>query len=263
MSSRPAGELTGLVVLVTGATGAAGRATVRALAAAGAEVVAVGREPRRLAALFDHLDGVHPQVADLADREQCDALVDRVRTSLSRIDGLVHLVGGWRGAPRFTANSDQDWAFLSRTLIDSLRYMTMAVHDELAASTDGRAVVVSATAVDRPTPGGANYAAAKSAAEGWMGALAQSFVRTAAAAAAAGAAHGHATTGHARAATGHTHAAATVLVVKALVDDAMRDANPDRTFEGFTDVDVLAGRIVALFTDDAAAINGARIVLGR
>lgn len=250
MTTRPGGELTGLVVLVTGATGAAGRATVRALARAGADVVAVGREERRLAALFDRVDGVHPQVADLSDRTQCDALADRVQRRHARVDGLVHLVGGWRGAPRFTANTDEDWAFLSRTLVDSLRHITMAVHDELAASADGRAVIVSATAVDRPTPGGANYAAAKAATEGWMGALAESFVRTAAKAAAAP--HPHAAS---------THAAATVLVVKALVDEAMRDANPDKVFAGFTDVDVLAARIVALFTDDAADINGARIVL--
>jgi 3-oxoacyl-[acyl-carrier protein] reductase len=251
MSTRPGGELTGLVVLVTGATGAAGRAAVRALAVAGADVIAVGREQRRLAALFESVDGVFPEVADLADRQQCDELADRVRARHHRIDGLVHLVGGWRGAPRFTANSDEDWLFLSRTLIDSLRHITLAVHDDLAASADGRAVIVSATAVDRPTPGGANYVAAKSATEGWMGALADSFLRTAKAAAAAP--HPHAGIGH---------AAATVLVIKALVDDAMRDANPEKTFDGFTDVDFLAARIVALFTDDAAEINGARITLG-
>jgi 3-oxoacyl-[acyl-carrier protein] reductase len=250
MSTRPGGELTGLVVLVTGATGASGRAAVRALAAAGADVVAVGRQQRRLAALFDHVDGVFPEVAELSDRQQCDELADRIRADHHRIDGLVHLVGGWRGAPRFTANSDDDWAFLCRTLVDSLRHITIAVHDDLAASADGRAVIVSATAVDRPTPGGANYVAAKSATEGWMGALADSFVRTAKAAAAAP--HPH---------VGVGHAAATVLVVKALVDDAMRDANPEKPFDGFTDVDVLAARIVALFTDDAAEINGARIEL--
>lgn len=250
MSTRPGGELTSLVVLVTGATGAAGRAAVRALAVAGADVIAVGREQRRLAALFDHVDGVFPEVADLTDRQQCDELADRIRARHHRIDGLVHLVGGWRGAPRFTANSDDDWTFLSRTLIDSLRHITISVHDDLAASSDGRAVIVSATAVDRPTPGGANYAAAKSATEGWMGALAESFVRAAKAAAAGP--HPHAADGH---------AAATVLIIKALVDEAMRDAHPDKAFEGFTDVDLLAARIVALFTDDAAEINGARITM--
>ena len=246
MSQRPAGELTGLVVVVTGATGSAGRATVRELARAGAEVVAVGRDEHRLAALFDHLDGVHPQVADLVDLEHCEALAERVRRRHHRIDGLVHLVGGWRGAARFTLNSDDDWTYLSHTLVDSLRHITLALHDDLAASADGRAVIVSATAVDSPTPGGANYAAAKAAAEAWMLALAESFARE---------------QSKAKPSPGPQRSAATVLVVKALVDRAMRDANPEKTFDGFTDVLELAARVVELFTEEASDINGARISL--
>ncbi|MET3805252.1 NADP-dependent 3-hydroxy acid dehydrogenase YdfG [Nakamurella sp. UYEF19] len=246
MSRRPAGELDGLVVVVTGATGSAGRAAVRALAAGGAEVVAVGRDEHRLATLFDGIDGVHPQVADLGDGPRCLALAERIRGRHHRIDGLVHLVGGWRGAPRFTANSDEDWAFLSHTLVDSLRHITVALHDDLAASPDGRAVIVSATAVGSPTPGGAGYAAAKAATEGWMLAMAESFVRL-----------------QSRAKTDPTpqRSAATVLVIKALVDQGMRDAAPEKTFAGFTDVAVLADQIVELFTTEAADINGARIVL--
>ena len=245
MSTRPAGELNSLVIVVTGATGSAGRATVRALALAGAEVVAVGRQEHRLAALFDGVDGVHPQVAELADGPHCEALAERVRRRHHRIDGLIHLVGGWRGAAGFTANSDQDWAFLCGTLVDSLRHVTMAFHDDLVASADGRAVIVSATAAEHPTPGGANYAAAKSATQGWMAAMAESFAR----------AQSRATP------PTHQHSAATVLVVKALVDEAMRDAAPGKTFAGFTDVGVLAARVVELFTEDAADINGARISL--
>ncbi len=246
MSQRPAGELNGLVVVVTGATGSAGRVCVRALAGAGAEVVAVGRDEHRLAALFDRVDGVHPQVAELSDGPHCEALAERVRRRHHRIDGLVHLVGGWRGAARFTANSDEDWAFLSHTLIDSLRHITIALHDDLASSADGRAVIVSASAANVPTPGGANYAAAKAATEAWMLALAESFARA-----------------QSRAKVDPTpqRSAATILVVKALVDQAMRDAKPDDPFNGFTDVAVLARQVVDLFTDEAAEINGARISL--
>ncbi len=246
MTSRPAGELDGLVIVVTGATGSAGRATVRALAWAGAEVVAVGRDENRLAALFDDVSGVHPQVADLSDRPRCEALAQRIRGRHHRIDGLVHLVGGWRGAARFVENSDEDWAILSHSLVDTLRHITIALHDDLAASADGRAVIVSATAVDTPTPGGANYAAAKAATEAWMMALAESFAR-----------------GQSKSKTEPTwqRSAATVLVIKALVDRAMRDADPDKSFAGFTEVRALAARIVELFTDDASDINGSRISL--
>src|ERR1700712_3743716 len=246
MTRRPAGELDGLVIVVTGATGSAGRAVARALAWAGAEVVAVGRDEHRLAALFDDVNGVHPQVADLSDGPRCQALAERIRGRHHRIDGLVHLVGGWRGASRFVENSDEDWAILSHALVDSLRHITIALHDDLAASADGRAVIVSAIAVDSPTPGGANYAAAKAATDAWMLALAASFAR-----------------GQSRSKTEPTlqRSAAPILVVKALVDRAMRDSSPDKKFAGFTDVNALAARIVELFTEEASEINGARIVL--
>lgn len=246
MSRRPAGELTGLVIVVTGSTGAAGRATVYELVRSGAEVVAVGRDEHRLAALFDHVDGVHPQVAELTDGPRCQALAERIRGRHHRIDGLVHLVGGWRGAPRFIANSDEDWAFLSQTLVDSLRHVTIALHDDLVASADGRAVIVSAEVVRSPTPGGANYAAAKAAAEGWMLAMAASFDRA---------------QSKAKSSPTPQHSAATILLIKALVDQSMRDAEPDQAFGGFTEVNHLATRIGALFTEDAADLNGARISL--
>ena len=238
--------MNGLVVVVTGATGAAGRAAVRALARAGAEVVAVGREEHRLSTLFAGLPGVHCQVSELSDATHCAALAERVRRRHGRIDGLVHLVGGWRGSARFTANSDDDWAFLSHTLVDSLRHITMALHDDLAASSDGRAVIVSATAADAPTPGGASYAAAKAAGEAWMLALAESFRRA---------------QSGAKTDPVPQRSAATVLVIKALVDQGMRDAAPDKPFSGFTEVNDLADRIVDLFTEEASEINGTRLLL--
>jgi len=246
MSRRPAGELTGLVVLVTGATGSAGRAAVRALSRSGADVVAVGREEHRLAGLFDGVDGVSPQVADLSVNSECAALVERVRRRHGRIDGLVHLVGGWRGGSRFTANSDQDWEFLCSTLVDSLRHISIAVHDDLLASADGRMIIVSATAVDAPTPGSANYAAAKAATEAWIRAMAESFARA---------------QSKAKSNPEPQRSAATIIVIRALVDDALRDAHPDRTFAGFTDVHDLARTVVELFTEEASDINGVRISL--
>ena len=56
--------------------------------------------------------------------------------------------------------------------------------------------------------------------------------------------------------------AATVLVVKGLVNDRMRAAEPERRFPGFTDVGVLAQRIVELWSEDASALNGVRVPLG-
>lgn len=235
----------GLVVVVTGAAGSAGVATTRALHAAGATVVAVGHSPERLSALADAIPGIGTEVADLSDPAAVDALARRVRERHGGVDGVVHLVGGYRGGTTFVSNTDQDWQFLSSALIDTLRHVTLTFHDDLARSPAGRAVIVSAQGAQKPAAGSANYAAAKAAAEAWMLALADSLRR-----AQSGADEPVPQT-----------SAATVLVIKALVDARMRAAAPERKFPGFTDVEELAARIVGLWSTGAAELNGARIVL--
>jgi 3-oxoacyl-[acyl-carrier protein] reductase len=235
-------DLDGLVVVVTGAAGPAGVAACTALRAAGATVVAVGHSPQRLAALADRIPGLQVEAVDLADADAVTALAARVREGRGRVDGLIHLVGGWRGGDTFTANSDSDWLFLSTSLIDTLRHTTLAFHDDLVRAPAGRVAIVSARAAAKPSAGSANYAAAKAAAEAWMLALADSFRRSAPDSPDDG-------------------AAAVIFVIKALVTDQMRAESPDRRFPGFTDVADLADRIVELWVADSADLNGARITL--
>ncbi|MDQ2846465.1 MAG: SDR family NAD(P)-dependent oxidoreductase [Actinomycetota bacterium] len=222
-----------LVVLVTGATGIAGRAACSALAAAGHQVIAVARDADSLAALS--ADRVDAKSVDLADAAAVLTLATSVRERYGAIDGLVHLVGGWRGGEGFTTNTDEDWAFLSSNLIDTLRHATQAVHDDLVASRCGRAVIVSATAAAKPTAGNANYATAKAAAEAWLRALADSLRRN--------------QSGRKDNPLPQT-SAAVILVIKAIGDAA-----------GFTPAEALASRIAGLFDADADELNGARIDL--
>ena len=237
----------GRVVLVTGAAGSAGTAATRALHAAGATVIAIGHSPDRLSELAGIVPGITVELADLRDQQAVDELATKVRERHGAIDGLVHLVGGYRGGADFAANTDEDWRFLSAGLIDTLRYITLAVHDDLVRSTAGRAVIVSASAASSPTAGSANYAAAKAAAEAWMLALADSFRRT--------------QSGRKENPLPQT-SAATILVIKALVDDRMRAQSPERKFPGFTDVGDVASRIVGLWSTGATELNGTRVALG-
>ncbi len=236
----------GRVVVVTGAAGALGPPTCSALAAAGATVVAVEYAPEPLAALQEKVPGLVGEVVDLTDTAAVSALAARVRDRFGALDGLVHLVGGFRGGGSFVDNTDEDWRFLSAGLIDTLRHVTIAFHDDLVRSAAGRAVIVSAQAAQKPAAGAAGYAAAKAAAEAWMLALADSFRR--------------AQSGNKEQPVPQT-SAATVLVIKALVTDKMRAEAPERKFPGFTDVADLAARIVGLWSEDAAALNGVRIPL--
>ena len=57
------------------------------------------------------------------------------------------------------------------------------------------------------------------------------------------------------------HSAALVFVVKALVDDRMRAAQPERKFPGYTDVSVLADAVQRIFDLDTEQINGQRLSL--
>jgi len=233
-----------LVVVVTGAAGPAGVAACTALRAAGATVVAVGHSPQRLAALAETLPGLLVESADLSDTDAVTSLATRVRAGRGRVDGLIHLVGGYRGGETFTSNTEDDWRFLSAGLIDTLRHVTLAFHDDLVTAPAGRVAIVSARAAAKPSAGSANYAAAKAAAEAWMLALADSFHRS-----------------DRPTAQPDGGAAAVIFVIKALVTDQMRTEAPDRTFPGFTDVADLADRIVELWAADAPDLNGARITL--
>jgi short-subunit dehydrogenase len=81
-------ELGGARCLVTGASSGIGQATALRLAAAGAEVLALGRNRAAL-----ELVG-RPIVCDLLDREQIDAAV----AAAGAVDVLVNNAGiGWRG----------------------------------------------------------------------------------------------------------------------------------------------------------------------
>ncbi|WP_344669659.1 SDR family oxidoreductase, partial [Catenulispora yoronensis] len=221
------------------AGGGAGGAVVRALTAAGATVLAVDAgadHAERGAAAAVAPDRAVPAVVDLLDFEATQAFAATVLAEHGRVDGLVHLVGGWRGSKSFGETKLEDWDLLHRLLIQTTQHTSLAFAEALAAG-DGRFVLVSATAAAAPTAGNAAYGAAKAAAEAWTLALADQFAKD-----------------------GGT-AAALVLVVKALLTDAMREAKPDGKFPGYTHVDDLAAEIAAAWDRPAADLNGTRVRL--
>lgn len=168
----------GRLVLIAGATSASGLAAARVLASAGARVVAVGRDAGKLEALETTVPGVRTEVCDLTDEADVSALAERLHAGGGRVDGILHLVGGWRGGGGLAGQSEADYRFLERSLT-ALRHITRAFDDDLRASSAARLAVVSSTAVGRPLAGGANYAAVKAATEAWTRAVAQGFAKAA------------------------------------------------------------------------------------
>ncbi|PWI42299.1 SDR family NAD(P)-dependent oxidoreductase [Streptomyces sp. ICBB 8177] len=242
-----AGSLRGSVIAVAGAGGPAGRATLRRLAEAGAHVVAADAQPERLAESVDaarYAGGgadITGDIVDLLDPEATREWAARTEKQFGRVDGLVHLVGGWRGAATFTDTDLGDWTFLNDLLIRTVQHTSLAFHDALLRSPNGRYVLISQSGATRPTAGNAAYAAAKAAAETWTLALADSFRK-------AGGEQG-------------PTAAASVIVIKALVHDEMRAQKPNAKFAGFTDVADLAQAIAGVWGRPAQEVNGDRLWL--
>lgn len=170
-------SVAGRTVLIAGATSTAGLAVAASLADAGAQVVAVGSNLKRLQSVRAVAPEASLYECDLTDFDAVKSLAQRVAEAHGPIDGLIHLVGGWRGGGGLAGQTDDDWDFLHSHVVATLRNTTRAFNADLLASPAGRLAIVSSVSVDKPNPGGANYAAAKSAAETWVRAVGQGFAK--------------------------------------------------------------------------------------
>ena len=142
----------GKLVLVAGATSTSGHAATHALVFAGARVIAVGRDAERLQPLADL--GATAEVCELTDEGAVLEFAARAHQMHGRVDGILHLVGGWRGGGGLAGQTDGDFRFLERSLT-ALRHVSRAFDDDLRASDAGRLAIVSSTTVGRPLAGGA------------------------------------------------------------------------------------------------------------
>ncbi|HWM64445.1 MAG TPA: SDR family NAD(P)-dependent oxidoreductase [Solirubrobacterales bacterium] len=232
-----ASTLDGRTIAIAGVGGGLGPVVAERLAAAGATVCGCGRDQARLDEIGAELpegrwDG---RVVDLLDeasaRAWCTALVDR----FGRVDGLLHLVGGWRGGQPLHEASLDDWEFLHDLLIRTVQHTSRAFHDALLAGDHGRFVLVSAKQAQAPSNSNAAYAAAKAAAEAWTLALADGFEGT--------------------------DATANIVVVDAILTPRMRAENPGGDFATFTPAEHLAEAIAFICSDAAGKMNGQRLRL--
>lgn len=237
------GGLDGAVIAVAGAGGPAGRAVLQRLAREGGHVIAADADPERLAEAVDaaRYDAggadITGEIVDLLDLEATQDWAGRIEKDHGRVDGLVHLVGGWRGSASFPETDLDDWDALHRLLIRTVQHTSLGFHDGLMRSPGGRYVLISASGASAPTAGNAAYAAAKAAAEAWTLALGDSFRKLS---------------------DDQPTAAATVLVIKALVHDEMRAQRPNAKFAGFTDVRDLAEAIAGVWDRSPTEVNGTR-----
>ena len=169
-------QLQDKVIVIAGATSVSGRAVARTLVDAGARVVVVGSHQGRLDELEVEIPGVVGERADLTDGDDVLELAMRVHARVGDVDGVVHLIGGWRGGGGIAGQTEEDYRVLERSFT-ALRYVSRVFFDDLVHSDAGRIAIVSSTTVEKPTAGGANYTAIKAASESWMRSLADGFAK--------------------------------------------------------------------------------------
>lgn len=231
-------SLEGRVIAIAGVGGGLGPLVAKQLAGSGAIVAGTDRVQANLEAIGAGMpDGQWDgQVVDLLDEDAtrvwCADLVER----FGRVDGLLHLVGGWRGGEPLQSASLEDWDFLHELLIRTVQHTSRAFHDALVGSGVGRFVLVSAKQAQAPSNSNAAYAAAKAAAEAWTLALADGFASS-----------GGAT--------------ANIIVVEAILTPRMREESPDEKFPTLTPAEHIAAAIEFLCSDAAAEMNGQRLAL--
>lgn len=227
--------LEGRVIAVAGGAGNLGPTVVRRLSEAGTRLCVCGRDRGKLDELAAETASIDTDVVDLLDPESTRAWAAALAERHGRIDGLVHLVGGWRGGQAIEDAPLEDWSVLGDLLVRTLQHATQAVAPYLLESGRGRFVLVSSAQAQAPNHKNAAYAAAKAASEAWTLALADRFRGTG--------------------------ATANVVVVGAIVTPDMRAESPDKDFSGSTPAEEIAEAIAYLCSDAAASMNGQRLVL--
>jgi uncharacterized protein len=161
-------DIAGRRILVTGAAGGLGAATVRALAERGARVVLSGRNELALAALAAEVDG-EVDLADLCDRDQVAALAERS----AGLDGLV-LNAGVGHDPLLAHVGADDVDMVLDTNLRAPMVMALAfAQRHLADQTPGALVFVGSVAGVSATPGTRLYNASKFGLRGFVLSLRQ------------------------------------------------------------------------------------------
>jgi len=172
MTSVPSAELPleGRIALVTGATRGIGRASARALAAAGAQIVAVGRTQGALEELDDEIRRAgRPRASlvplDIADGANLDILGHELFQRHQRLDILVHAAAMLGGLWPAAHMDPKQWDRVIATNLTATYRLIRALEPLLRQSQAGRAIFLSSSLAARPRAFWGAYAATKAGME--------------------------------------------------------------------------------------------------
>ena len=160
-------ELSGKVVLITGASGALGAVVARSFLAAGARLALTDRNVMKLGQLVAGLDPqgerTFAQACDLGHGADVDHLVQSVVERCERIDVLVNVAGAFRGGKPVHETPLDDWDAMLDSNARSVFLLSRAVAQVMVRQGSGAIVSVASRAALAGGAGVAPYSVSKTA----------------------------------------------------------------------------------------------------
>jgi NADP-dependent 3-hydroxy acid dehydrogenase YdfG len=159
-------NITGKVVVITGASSGLGDATARLLSAQGATVVLGARRADRLQALVKELTAAGGRAlavtTDVTDRAQVSSLVNAAAAKFGRIDVIINNAG-LMPQSLLERLHVEEWDRMIDVNLKGVLYGIAAVLPHMMKQKAGHIINVSSVAGHKVGPGGAVYSATKHA----------------------------------------------------------------------------------------------------
>lgn len=226
-------------VVITGATGGLGRFVAHRLAKLKARLVLVGSDADKLAELGKRLPRSYTDwlaaPVDLVQPDSADKVLQAALARFGRVDILLHFVGGWIGGKPVTQVQPEEIASMLKQHLWTTFYLAQAFIPHLVANGWGRLVVVSSPTVADTPANRLPYTIGKSAQEALILTLAKELAGS--------------------------HVTANVLRVKTIDVEHERDRQPAPANQSWTTPEEIFAALLYLCSDEAQAVNGARIPL--
>ena len=148
------------IVLITGANGGLGSYVTQAFLDAGASVVGVSRKIQQSDFNSPAFTALPAEISTPAGAR---SMVEGVVARFSRLDVVVHTVGGFAGGPSIAETDDATFQRMFDVNLNSTFYLLRAVLPAMRKTRNGRIIAIGSRAALEPGVGVGAYSASKAA----------------------------------------------------------------------------------------------------